>query len=383
MNIVRIQCAICSNIQLQHIYDLPNFPINLSCIDVNVPYMPRYNGLSFAQCSVCNTVQLDRLIPLDVLYEKSHNFKSVGKVWDAYFATFVAKLFPLIPNKTILEIGCPSGKLAQQMNHYDKWYIIEPNRNMSIQFNAKIQVIETFFDADFELTHYSEINRPIDIIVHSHLFEHIYEPNAFLQKCYEILSIGGEMIFGVPNMEYLSTADLSLFLGIFFEHTIFLNKDNITYLLNRNGFDIIEIIDYANHSTIYHTRKCEMPIGTIEPKIISNYLDTFFAVIDKYLQFITKCNDAITTTDKDVYIFGASSNTQILLSMGLIANKMTGILDNCIEKHDSYLYGFDLIICNPEIIRSKDCIIILKNGYYVNEIMNQIQNLNPNTEIII
>ena len=66
----------------------------------------------------------------------------------------------------------------------------------------KIEIVKSFFDCDFKT------DRQIDIIVHSHLFEHIYEPNNFLQKCYNLLGTEGEMIFGVPNMEYLSNISL-------------------------------------------------------------------------------------------------------------------------------------------------------------------------------
>ena len=60
-----------------------------------------------------------------------------------------------------------------------------------------------------------------------------------------------------------------------------------------------------------------------------------------------------------------------------------GILDNCKEKQNKFLYGFNLKIYDTNIITNKNCIIILKNGYYVNEILKQIKSLNVNTEIII
>ena len=119
-----------------------------------------------------------------------------------------------------MEIGCPSGKIATNFSNYAKWYIVEPNKNNNIQFNNKIIFIERFFDNDLVL------DEKVDFIVHSHLFEHIYSPNDFLKKCNDLLNDNGEMIFGVPNMQYM--IDKTVFLGVFFEHTIFLNKYNIT-----------------------------------------------------------------------------------------------------------------------------------------------------------
>jgi len=53
------------------------------------------------------------------------------------------------------------------------------------------------------------------VIVHSHLFEHIYEPNLFLTKCYNLLDSDGEMFFGVPNIQNIADEQLCPFLGIF------------------------------------------------------------------------------------------------------------------------------------------------------------------------
>jgi hypothetical protein len=47
------------------------------------------------------------------------------------------------------------------------------------------------------------------------------------------------------------------------------------------------------------------------------------------------------------------------------------------------LYGYNLQIFSPEVLVNNNCIVILKNGYYSNEIKEQIKNININTIIII
>jgi len=369
MSIFREKCAICYN-NLMNIYSLEKMPTNLSCTDKLTLY--NYDKLSYSKCSNCNTIQLDILIPLHILYQFSHNFTSVGKIWENYFNLFIETLNTIVPFKTILEVGCPSGKLAINCNDYNKWYIVEPNKNQNALFNNKIVFIETFFDENFEL------KEKVDIIVHSHLFEHIYSPNEFLKKCNDTLKDDGEMIFGVPNMQHM--IDNTLFLGLCFEHTIFLNKENITYLLNKNGFQIIKIVDYEAHSTIYHTKKIlEINIPLFK---IKDYFEQFYKVIDDYKVFVENCNKIINNNlNKDIFIFCASYNTQTLLFFGL-NNNITGILDNCKEKQNKYLYGTNLKIYSPDILINNDAIVILKNGYYVNEIISQIKTLNNNVIII-
>jgi SAM-dependent methyltransferase len=372
MYIHRNNCAICSN-ELKNIYVQENVPIQLSCTGNNTNY--DYSNMSFSQCVTCSTIQLDKLIPLHILYSNSHNYVSVGEVWKGYFELFNDNIDKIINNKNVLEVGCPSGKLALSHDNYKKWYIVEPNKNKMIDFNEKIVFIESFFDENFT------INDSVDIIVHSHLFEHIYEPNSFLKQCYNILNDDGEMYFGLPNMEYIAEQNLSLFLGIFFEHTIFLNKDNIIYLLIQNGFEIKNIIDYQTHSILFHVKKVKHIIKS-EPKIITNYYDNFINFMKEFTSCVNNYNTIIEKTNKPVYIFGASYNTQLLLTMDINKDKIIGILDNCKNKHNKYLYGYDLKIYSPEIVKNNECIVIVKAGYYSNEIKEQLKIINKNIEII-
>jgi len=323
---------------------------------------------------------LDKLIPLDILYSDSHNYTSCGKVWENYFKLFINKIKDTVKDKNILEIGCPSGKLANNLTSYNKWFIIEPNKNLNIKFNENIIFIEKFFDSTFTM------DTNIDVIVHSHLFEHIYLPNDFLKKCYDTLKDDGEMIFGVPNMSYFAESNITPFLGVFFEHTIFLNKENITYMLDNNNFEIVEIIDYENHSTIYHCKKSKTNNSTLNSISVKfkNYYNSFMESNYIFTEFVKKCNNIISNnSDKDVYIFGASYNTQYLLALGINSNNIKGILDNCKEKQNKYFYGYDLIIQNPEIIKNSDCVVILKNGYYANEIKEQLLSINENIIIVV
>ena len=366
----RVTCCICSS-KLHHIYSLDNFPLKLCCVPE-----PIYekNVLSFSQCESCKTIQLSYLLPLSVLYSDSHNTTSIGNIWKQYFKLFSEKIQPIVENKNILEIGCPSGKIVSNVKNFNKWFIVEPNKNLEVIFPENVIFIQKFFDNDFF------INDEINVIIHSHLFEHIYDFNEFLNKCYNVLSKEGEMFFGIPNMQNITESQICPFLGIFFEHTCFLNNENVNILLNKNNFEVIETIYYETHSILYHCKKTNIFFKNIKP--IQDYYDKFTSSIDIYSNFVCKSNNYIANTVKDVYIFGASYNTQFLISLGLDLTKIKGILDNCKEKQDKFLYGYNLKIYDPSVIIKNNCIIIVKNGYYSHEIIKQICELNIYTDIL-
>ena len=362
----RKECAICYG-ELASLYVIDDMPIKLSCgLDCGGDCSP----ISFSICGVCNTIQLDRLIPLDVLYSSSHNTVSVGKTWDNYFRLFCDKLKGIVEGGVVLEIGDPSGRFACALSNYDVWYIVEPNKNDAVEWKDNIHFIEDFFDENFSL------GFSVDRIVHSHVFEHMYSPNVFLKKCWNVLKEGGEMFFGIPNMEHIAQEGLAPCLGIFFEHTIFLSKENMGYLLNRNGFEILSIYHYENHSILFHVKKV-MPSFDLDVVPITNYTRIFLESIENWKAIIRSVDHC-----HELYIFGASYNSQYLLALGLADKKIMGILDNCKEKQGKYLYGYSFKIFPPSVICGKACGVIVKNGYYSNEILTQLRELNPDVIII-
>jgi 2-polyprenyl-3-methyl-5-hydroxy-6-metoxy-1,4-benzoquinol methylase len=375
--IQRTNCVICLH-KLIHIYSLQNVPSTLSC--TNIPEFS-YNELSYGVCNNCNTVQLDKLIPLHILYDKSHNFISVGETWKQYFLLFAEHIKPKILDKIVMEIGCPSGKIANLCEKYKKWYAIDPNINSNNYNDSNIIFFKQFFDENI----INKTNEKIDIIIHSHLFEHIYEPNKFLNDCYNLLNNEGEMFFGIPNMEYISEKSIAPFFGVFFEHTIFYNRENITYLLHKNNFELINIHYYGNHSILFHVKKqsncatncLNISNVSLGVKEFNNNIDFY----DKFIQKIIVEIQIIENINKRVYLFGASYNNQILLCLGLKHITINGILDNCIDKQNKYLYGYDLKIVSPSILSQEDSIVIL-NGIYCDEIIKQINIINPNTYVI-
>ena len=117
-------------------------------------------------------LQLRKLIPLEILYADEHGSGAVGGIWDLHhreFSKFIAKFNP----KKVLEIGGGHGKIARfcvDVLGVD-WTIIEPNVR---DRQEGVKYIDSFFKKEF-------LEESYDTIVHSHTFEHIYNPNEFLR----------------------------------------------------------------------------------------------------------------------------------------------------------------------------------------------------------
>lgn len=132
-------------------------------------------------------IQLKNLIPLEILYKQGHDSGAVGSLWEEHhkeFANFILKSNP----KNVLEIGGGHGKLAKHCLEKKplSWTIVEPN---SKNKDENIDYIDGFFHKEiFNHKHF-------DTIIHSHTFEHIYNPHEFLEDISSAIGGGGDDIF--------------------------------------------------------------------------------------------------------------------------------------------------------------------------------------------
>lgn len=380
MNTVkRNTCIKCTKIN-EIIHQEKNVPISFSSVKTSNNY--KFSTLTYGYCNECNILQLNELIEMDTLYELGHNYQVVGKTWGKYFNRFVEILNSYVEYKNVLEIGCPSGKIANKCDSYNSWNIIDPNvKNFE---NNKIIGIPRFFDDK------SKFDFKIDVIVHSHLFEHIYNPLPFLENCHNILEDDGYMIFGMPNMEYIMKNNISLYFGVMFEHNIFHSVSNVIELLEQARFKIIDVEFYENHSIFFKVKKSQLK--TNHQQMINSFRFDY-NLKDKFkenLMYYDNCiykwvayvNHKKNKKMKNIYLFGASYNNHLLLHK--IDNRLNikGVLDNCKEKQGNFFYGFNTLILSPSILKKEDAIVILKNGVYNDEIKKQLLEMNDKTIVL-
>jgi predicted SAM-dependent methyltransferase len=277
-----------------------------------------------------------------------------------------------IINKDILEISDPSAKIAKLSQNFLSWEIIEPNpENIKIK---NVSFIKGFFEDNFEY-------KRKDIIIHSHLLEHIHDPINFFKKCYDILKEDGLMIFSIPNMDFLLESNYSPNNILHFEHSYFINHDVVKYLCNISGFKIIETFKYKNHSIFFKVKKV---IEKNKIDIKMSIKDNFIFNFNSHLSNIDKINKIILESDKEVYLFGAHVSSQFYISNGLNVDKIICLLDNDKYKENKILYGTNLVIRNPSHINGKNCIIICSHiGVYYDEISSFLIKSNNSSDIEI
>ena len=161
--------------------------------------------ITLVQCTKCNIVfQNPRLSDdsLDQFYENKYrkNFSSneYSELFSReqrrgkYIFEFVKKF--LLKKGKVLEIGCGTGgilKTFKDKSHYVEGLEIDKN---AVNFSKTKGINAKFGDIDL-------CKKKYDLIILSHVFEHIAYPKEFLLKLKNIVKKGGIVYVEVPGME--------------------------------------------------------------------------------------------------------------------------------------------------------------------------------------
>jgi len=373
MNLLyRNHCVVNNKNDLELLYSINNFPVFMGCV-THPPEDDIKTNMNWYISKSTGSIQLNPLIPLDILYKDSHDSGSVGNMWNLHHEAF-SKFINKFSVTNVLEIGAGHGKLATNylnLQPNTKWTIVEPNPK--IKSTKQIKVIKTFFNSNFK------IDNNIDAVVHSHILEHIYEPNEFIRNISNAIKIGAWHFFSVPNMKEMLKRKYTNCIN--FEHTIFITEQFIEYWLKKNNFKIKEKLYFLEDGSIFYaTIKSDSQEHT---KIISEY-ETNKLIYTEYIQFhtnlISTLNNMINNFNGKIYLFGGHIFSQYLIASGLNIDNIECIIDNDPNKQEKRLYGTPLIVQSPKILANKSNIaVILRTGIFNNEIKNDIiNNTNPN-----
>ena len=365
------------NNDLELLYTYKKFPVFMGCTNIPIDN-DQFHDMNWYISKSSGTIQLNPLLPLNIVYQLSHYSGTIGKLWDEHhskFAEFILKFSP----ENVLEIGGLHGTLAKKCKSFVDidWTIIDPNAS-SILSEYNINAIKGFFDENFVP------DKNYKMIVHSHLLEHVYDINKFLKNIQNILKqSSGKMIFSIPNMEVMLKKNYTNCLN--FEHTYYLSEDLTEYYLNKYNFKVIEKEYFKDDHSIFYYVESNKEI--VIPKNINFYeknKQLFLTYINANLEEIKKINNYISNHNGNIYLFGGHVFSQYLISYGLNTKNIKCILDNDINKQKHRLYGTDLIVESPKILKDDmNPLVILKAGVYNNEIKNDIlNNINKNTVII-
>ena len=171
-----------------------------------------------------------------------------------------------------------------------------------------------------------------------------------------------------------------------FEHTYLCTEEFIEWSLKKQGFILLDKkVHEIDHSIFYAFEKEDNEILSDYPSTCYwIYKRLFKEYIDYNINFVNNVNEQIKNTESSVFLFGGHFISLFTISFGLDLSKITCIIDNSKIKENKRLYGTNLIVNNPKILKDLPSpIVILRAGVFNEEIKKDIlTNINPTTKFL-
>lgn len=366
----RTSCIVCEG-SLKEIVRFEKFPVYMGISNHDED---TFQDMIWSVCESCGCVQLLELIDPEVLYLSPHN-PAIGKTWELHNVSLSNVIKHRKPNN-VLDIGGANLKLAHMVleeNSIKKYTVLDfsSDKYELHEVNDKITMIRGRAE-DLLL------QEKYDLVLLSHTLEHIYDPVKLLRNIREMLTDSGVVLISVPHIR--NQIEESFLNALHFEHTYFIDHEYIGMIANAAGFSVQSMIDFSKYNSFYVFEKSitfksvKHSDGLAAERHFMNFVDN-----------VRKDASQITCKlfDEKCYIFGAHIFSQYLINFGLLEEKIVAVLDNDPAKIGKRLYGTNLRVQSPDIIKnvSSPC-VVLRTAQYRQEIEEQIFKINQGAVII-
>jgi len=365
----RTQCVIClSEITLS--FCLNNFPKTFLPTLENIKN-DKFINLDLYGCNNCGSVQLKHLLDPNELYGTPHNITYNTPTWKEHHKLLCDFIYDNNDKKEIIEIGGYSGVLANLMKQKDN--SIDYTILDLCDINPNIKNVK-FINGNCETFNFNKDSS----IVMSHMFEHLYDPNKFINNMKE--NNIQNVFISIPNMNaQIKNKCIPI---VHQEHTFFCDYDNIVYLFSKGGYLCKSSYFYKEHSIFFHfTNNLNVSVDTnyFHIKRIDNLCNVY-----EYTK--NKINNINIDDNEKIFIVPAGLYGQTIYYFlnHTYRKNIIGFLDNDSSKIGKRLYGTENYIFKMDEIKNYHHItLLIYKGPYMEEMMKQLNNYNKNIKYII
>ncbi len=328
---------------------------------------------NLCQCSGCGLVQFDcEPVPyyLDSTRAGERCEALINLRREQY--THLIETYNL-KGKRIIEIGAGKGgflKTLKEMTEYSiEEYGIEHNADF-VKIAREVEGVNVVRmnpeDENLRIE-----GAPFDAFVSFAYPARLIDPNSMLRGVYKNLKDDAVGLVQVPSLEHLIKP--GGFFDITADHIAYYDTNTFRFLLQKNGFDVLEEGEVGDTYIYAIVRKRQR----INLKEIWSDVDMISKEVVEYVNNTLSAN-------KRIAIWCAGHFAFTILSITGIASKISYVIDNADFKQGCYTPATHVKIVAPEYYKNDPVDVVMILGpLYVDELVTEIKNkLNRDIEII-
>jgi SAM-dependent methyltransferase len=254
----KTECALCRTQSDHTILYAENLPTaGISSVEYDSRRMRDYMHFQIVKCKTCNLVRSDPIIDpelIDNLYKQSDCSYTTEKENEPLARTYGRYLENIVNSYDVnrssyLDIGCSNGFMIEKAIEmgFSNARGIEPSLAAIEHASDKIKarIIPGMFDSSkFE-------NETFDLISFFQTFDHIIEPNGFLQDVRKKLNEKGFVIainHNIGSISYKFLREKSPIIDI--EHTYLYDLTTMRKIFEKNQFKVHKVFPVKNWVTL-------------------------------------------------------------------------------------------------------------------------------------
>lgn len=296
-------------------------------------------------CSKCQHRQIDYVMD-DGFYE---NTSSVQEGCKQYYGDlnnkegYIRKIKKYAHMDSILDVGCGQGEFLHTVSRYfNNCCGIEPFLHENKFCAENIKYINEYFSSDLLIPQY-------DVIASFQVLEHIVDVNEFARAYHKYMKEDGIGVINVPNGNEVFMKPC--FSQIVMQHINYFSVYSLTGLLNKNGFEILEIENdiSAMEITVYFRKN----------RKVQN--------IQEHVEKLSHALNEELCDYNQIAIWGAGGKADCYASLLQEKNKgkILHIFDSDESKYGGYIGGLDISIEQPDtgIIEQMEAVVIFASTY--------------------
>jgi hypothetical protein len=360
MSFIREKCVICTHALSEIIACFPKFP---TMAIANSENNDIFYDKKVAVCSNCQCAQLTELVDPAILYSPLYTNATFSPVWNHHHETFAEFILMHNSGHRYMEIGANNGALYEILKEKQKclkYSVLDMYKHNDLPNDL------FFYEGNCENFDFHEK----DVLILSHVFEHLYNPNLFLENARK--NSVQTLFISIPNFDKLLD-DKSIIL-LHSQHTFFCGKKYIDYLCGKHGYFCEAFFEY-NGSFKSHMLKYSLgsPHLTFPTTDISLYKNIYQHKMMSFSSKIVKAGYLMPSGIYGQYVYSTISNKSFIL----------GFLDNNPSRHGYRLYGTNKLISLPQKVNLEKSVIYLIDCPYRDEILHGLLNFKQDFEIIM
>ncbi len=380
------KCPICQSEKKEFISELCG---NMSIMGSSFPACSSHNVV----CMDCGCVYVD-INTTQNAFDKYYNSEMSKGI--AYFDLFGIKQTldyyqhihesikkHVTLDSQILDMGCGLGDFPRYLMDlgYKNILAVEPS-SINVQL-AKEKGVSCIQDDSFSIN--QMLTGKFDIIILSHVHEHIFDAALAMENIKTMLKPAGIIYFEVPDAVRYCDVDFSPYFFFTYEHVIHYTKNTLSNIAKSFGLELIETDQYLkceSYYVLYGLFKNNGKFANTE------YSDETKSAVQKYLDFsilnLRNFVEKLERSQEEIILWGIGASTAQLLSGTFDKCNVIQLIDSNPSRQGLKFKIGNSCLCieSPEKIVSSNSTIVVLPVMYKKSIISQIRAMGFKNKIL-